>query len=451
MQALKQVPDPMRQVFVLAADCDSTRLRLTAAEGYLLSRIDGKTPWRLLREMGGIPASDVDACLQRWLEEGILEVIGGEGVCGAKRAPVEAVPEPEVEPPGVDAAVVPESTFVVRIDESAFEEGIDIELATQRRVLEFEASLGRPYHELLGVPRGSDPKVVKRAYFKLSKEFHPDRYFRKEVGGFGARLERIFKKVLEAYEMLSDPDLCQVENQVDPMPTMDAPQLVDEGDESASKTPESEGVPPPPRVLSKLERLRQRMPFKIDHAAIAARRVKAQEIFRAAQISQTAGRLKEAEANIRIAISFDPARAEFKEALGSIRIQAAGARATKLLAGPSERMSDGDLREALTLLEDVLIYRPHDPQLNDRAARVCLQLGKLDAALDYAQTLLERSPDVAQHHTLLGRIHRERGDKELAVCAFEAALKCDEEELEARRALASMRIGARDAVRGGKS
>jgi tetratricopeptide (TPR) repeat protein len=193
------------------------------------------------------------------------------------------------------------------------------------------------------------------------------------------------------------------------------------------------------------------MPFKINHAAIAARRIKAQEIFRAAQLSQTAGRLKEAEASIRIAISFDPARSEFKEALGSIRIQAAGARATKLLAGPSERMSDGDLREALTLLEDVLIYRPHDPQLNDRAARVCMKLGKLDLALEYAQTLLERSPDVAEYNTLLGRIQRERGDKESAVRAFEAALKIDEEDLEARRALASMRIGARDAVRGGKA
>jgi tetratricopeptide (TPR) repeat protein len=218
-----------------------------------------------------------------------------------------------------------------------------------------------------------------------------------------------------------------------------------------TESPTAETVQPASRPLTKLERLQQRMPFKINHAAIAARRVKAQEIFRAAQLSQNAGRLKEAEASIRIAISFDPARSEFKEALGSIRIQAAGARATKLLAGPSERMSDGDLRAALTLLEDVLIYRPHDPELNNRAACVSMQLGKLDLALEYAETLLERSSDVAATHTLLGRIQRERGDTEAAVRAYEAALKCDEEDLEARRALASMRIGARDAVRGGKS
>ncbi len=62
---------------------DPKRLRLTAAEGYLLSRIDGRTSWRLLREIGGIPAQDVDACLERWLADGLLEIVGGT----AKRPP----------------------------------------------------------------------------------------------------------------------------------------------------------------------------------------------------------------------------------------------------------------------------------------------------------------------------------------------------------------------------
>jgi tetratricopeptide (TPR) repeat protein len=205
------------------------------------------------------------------------------------------------------------------------------------------------------------------------------------------RLDRIFKKVLEAHEMLSDPDLCQIENQAEP----DVEPQLDSGADAAEAC-----LPPDPvtvdetrtapRPLTKLERLQQRMPFKIDRAAIAGRRAKADEIFRAAQTSQAAGRFHEAEANIRIAISFDPMRTEFKEALGALRLESAGERAAKLLAAPSEKMTDGDLREVLTLLEDVLIYRPHDPQLNERAARVCLQLGKLEMAEEYAETLIER-------------------------------------------------------------
>jgi tetratricopeptide (TPR) repeat protein len=103
----------------------------------------------------------------------------------------------------------------------------------------------------------------------------------------------------------------------------------------------------------------------------------------------------------------------------------------------------------LNLLEDVLIYRPHDPDLNDRAARVWLQLGKLDLASGYVETLIERTPDSAACHTLAGRIYRERNDLDAAVIAFETALKLDEDDLDARRALASLRIGARNAARGG--
>ena len=109
----------------------------------------------------------------------------------------------------------------------------------------------------------------------------------------------------------------------------------------------------------------------------------------------------------------------------------------------------GVAREALKLLEDVLMYRPHDPQLNERAAQVCMQLGQLEAAQGYVETLIERTPDAGQYHTLLGRIHRERGDADAAVSAFETALKLDEDDAEARRSLASIRLGARQGARGG--
>ena len=193
------------------------------------------------------------------------------------------------------------------------------------------------------------------------------------------------------------------------------------------------------------------MPFKIDKAGLVKRRAKADEIFSAAQTSQKFGRFQEAESGIRIAISFDPRRVEFKEALGALRLESAGAHAAQLLATPSERMSDSDLRESLTLLEDVLIYRPHDPELNERAAQVCLRLGKFEMAEEYAQTLIDRSPEVAGHHTLLGQIYRDQKNVEAASREFEIALKYDKDNLVAARGLAAIRIGHHDAVQGGTS
>ena len=450
---LADATDHMEQVLALASGCDGTQLVSSAAEGYLFSRIDGATPWRLLREIGGIPAEEVDACLARWLAEGWLEVVGGADAStdGTRGSASESNSEADEAPP-LDAAEAP-SAAPATIDESALDEALEIDLDVQRRILEYEASLGRPYHELLGVQPGAQPKEVKKAYFKLSKEFHPDRYFRKQIGNYGERLDRIFKKVLETHEILSDPELCQVQNQpaesAPEAPPVDAAAVL----ESPAQVtrPDAEARPAKPRALTKLERLKQRMPFKINHAAITARRAQADEIFRAAQTSQQSGRLQEAEANIRIAISFDPGRSEFKEALGSLKIAAAGARAANLLAKPSERMSDSELFEAIRLLEDVLPYRPHDPELNERAGRICLRLEKWDEAREYIETLLIRQPESASAHTMLGRVHKELGDLDEAVTCFERALKCDEEDLEARRALAAVRIGARDAAREGET
>lgn len=470
MKISTQEKDKLAQVVAIASGHDPKRLRLSAAEGYLLSRIDGRTTWRLLREIGGIPAPDVDTCLDRWLSEGVVEIVGGAAKAtpagsAPKAAPKPAPTNPVSSRPAMDAASVPTASTSVpcSIDATLLDPSLDIDCDVQRRILEFELSLSRPYHELLGVPVGADPKVVKRAYFKLSKEFHPDRYFRRQIGPYNRRLERIFKKVLEAHEILSDPELCQVVTQADGV----AAEAVDPVVSTVAPVVQSVPSPPPVSVqqasapsptpaqpdakpVSKLERLRQRMPFKIDHAAMAARRARALEIFRAAQGSLEAGRVHEAEAGIRIAITFDPTRAEFKEALGALRIRAAGDRATKLLATPSDRMSDTELRDALQLIEDVLPYRPHDPELNARAAQVCLQLGKHDDAIEFAQTLLEGAPEIASHHSLLGRIEREKGDLKAAKKAFEDAIELDPDDLEARRALASMRIAAHDAAQGGR-
>src|SRR5262249_26325644 len=46
---------------------------------------------------------------------------------------------------------------------------------------------------------------VRDAYFELSKVFHPDAYFGKQLGAFKPKMETVFKKLTEAYETLGKP------------------------------------------------------------------------------------------------------------------------------------------------------------------------------------------------------------------------------------------------------
>ena len=433
---MEQFRAPGEQILTLVEGCNIAGLKLSAAEGFLLSRVDGATPWRLLREIGGIPADEVDSCLQGWLDQGLLAVVGGTAASAPGSA---ATLETDFR--------TKEAQSAIAIDEHALDDGLEIDLAVQRRILEFEATLDRPYHEILGVPVGTEPKALKRAYFRLSKEFHPDRYFRKRIGAHMGRLEKIFKKLLEAHEMLSDPTLCGA----DP----GAAGEVGQGPlESEAGLPISEArgdeAQSAPRLLTKLERLKQRMPFRVSDTVIEARRSRASTIFEAGCVSMREGRLQEAEASIRIAISFDPSCAAFKEALGELRVLAAGELAGELLDRNSGRMSRDELRKALNLIEDVLPYRPHDPDLNERAARISMELGRFGSAEEYAETMLVRVPESSSAFTILGRIHAQRNQGEQAVQFLEMALKCDEDNSEARRALAAISFTAHDDVRGGE-
>ena len=164
---------------------------------------------------------------------------------------------------------------------------LDLAVDVQQRVLEFEARLARPYHEILGVAVDADVRAIKQAYFGLSKQFHPDRYFRRNVGPFGPRLERIFKKVAEAYELLSDPNTrAEIERSLAEMPSAAA---ASDG-EYRSTTPQSERIgpdPKPPRGyrvpdrMENLERLRKR--FAMPKKVMGERRVRARQLFQAAK------------------------------------------------------------------------------------------------------------------------------------------------------------------------
>jgi DnaJ-like protein len=90
---------------------------------------------------------------------------------------------------------------------AALREDVDLDEAIRRRILAMaRLADGRDPWALLGVPAGSDPRQLKRAYFKLSKEIHPDRYFGQRLGGFSERLPFVFEALSRAYARLTSPD-----------------------------------------------------------------------------------------------------------------------------------------------------------------------------------------------------------------------------------------------------
>jgi curved DNA-binding protein CbpA len=319
----------------------------------------------------------------------------------------------------------------------------------QRRVLEFERCLEKPYHEILGVDPRADAKEIKRAYFRLSREYHPDRYFRRNVGPFAVRFERIFKKVAEAYELLSVPTTrAEIERSLASMPSSTAPEegayrgVPETGPERIGPDPSRPRGYRVPGRMENLERLRNR--FRIPRKLLAERRLKAQQLFRAARVSAHEGRFLEAAASMRLAIAFDPWNADFKSGFAEIQGQVHTARAADLLRQAGEATSQA---EVLRLLEEALHFRPCDLETLRRALAVCLDQDELERARDYAEQICELEPDVAGHHARLAGVLRRQGLRERSSSALQRGYAIDpkDPDVKAERLLLRRGMHARQA------
>jgi DnaJ-domain-containing protein 1 len=160
------------------------KLRLGADEGFVLSRVDGKLTVGQICLLVPFDAEVTATILGHLAKAGAVEIPGAE------------IPEnlPALTP---EVPATPVATTQV--------DGLDLTTEQARRIDEFFSTLStRDAFELLEIDRSADKKDIKRAYFKMSKELHPDRFFGKNIGPYRERLSKIFQSVKAAYELLSD-------------------------------------------------------------------------------------------------------------------------------------------------------------------------------------------------------------------------------------------------------
>ncbi|MCP4196822.1 MAG: DnaJ domain-containing protein [Proteobacteria bacterium] len=84
----------------------------------------------------------------------------------------------------------------------------DPEVSERRRSIEAKAVAiaSQNYYEMLDVPFGAPAEVVRKAYFQLAKEFHPDKVPTALASEIKETLQYIFSSLSEAHATLIDPD-----------------------------------------------------------------------------------------------------------------------------------------------------------------------------------------------------------------------------------------------------
>lgn len=195
-------------------------MSLSPADGFVLSRIDGTLTESDIVTATGLPVDAIAASLAKLEALGLITYAHGQPAPNQSGpAPVRSVMSSEPSPRqssvglrlGATAAQAPAGAASVEPpalsaeDEAAMAETVDLNDDMKRAVLSTHGRIERlDHYALLGAERTADRKGIKRAYYELAGKFHPDRYFRKNLGSFKAKMEGIFARVTLAHDVLSD-------------------------------------------------------------------------------------------------------------------------------------------------------------------------------------------------------------------------------------------------------
>ncbi len=277
--------DPKEASFEVLANVDITKLPLTPEEGFVVSRLVGRRRGMtdLANETGFSPG-DVKRHLDSLVRKGAVIMVA--------RPKTDA--EREVTNP---KGRLPYDGMVFSPGDLA--DGADLADEQKRRILYVDANLGTWNHyKLLGLKRTASAADVKAAYFKVSKEFHPDTFFRKNIGRYAERVDRIFRAMKAAYDVLTRHEMRAAYDDT----------LV--ADFTPEEMAELEAIADvKKREIERAARLARndaaRKSARLKWNPLAQRLARGAELFGLAEAARKAGKLDEAVTQARLACSFD--------------------------------------------------------------------------------------------------------------------------------------------------
>ncbi|KFE64796.1 heat shock protein DnaJ domain protein [Hyalangium minutum] len=152
------------------------------------------------------------------------------------------------------------------------------------------------YFEVLQLPKDATPADIKKAFYRESRAFHPDRFYQLENKELKDQVNELYKRVTEAYYVLRDD-------------TKRRRYVADvTGPERAQKLRFTETSEAESKAAAKKEQAEQ-----------IGTTPKGREFFKRGIDDLEAGRLASAERNLKMAVTYESSNALYKEKLAEVQ------------------------------------------------------------------------------------------------------------------------------------
>ncbi|MBN8555224.1 MAG: DnaJ domain-containing protein [Deltaproteobacteria bacterium] len=264
------------------------------------------------------------------------------------------------------------------------------------------------HYEILEVYARATEKELKESYLKISKKFHPDRFFSKNLGAYKKKLDLIFSKIQKAYGVLKNP----IERKA-----------YDQRLSIQSPSPETPAAKPKKKILDpEIQKIG-----------------KAEHYYKAGLAQQKERNYLAAGNSFALAFQMNPSRDIYKKAYEQMKPLMAKEKGKQTLENAKIKFENlGASKEILSMVEEVL---HSDPGLADAqlfSGKLILDLGITERVRDAkerllrAKAVLSKDPEASFQ---LGRAYLALGDFKAAEKEFEETLKRNPSHLLAKKQL----------------
>ncbi len=336
-----------------------------------------------------------------------------------------------------------------------------------------EALDSATYYDVLNVEDDATEAQLKRAFYDLSRRYHPDRFYRRNVEEHSETIERVFTGITTAYEVLRDPldrqrydrevvakvrrrqkvrakrvgtrveevkksqiseheiKFAVPEGREKVRADSDQPELQDgDGLEAEAETEEDK-----PRKKRRRRKKKKGPPGPADvlRDRLIAQLSRAKRYYEQGVEDMDAGQWLKASGALNLAVKFDPRNPEYRELYAEAQKRANQTRAAQFIALAENAESYRNIREAVANYQKAVECEPEEGLAFYRLAELqrAFEEDPRGALRNYRRAV-EKEPGSIRYRMALGNMYAELNMKNNAVREFEAVLRMDPKHADAK-------------------
>ena len=310
------------------------------------------------------------------------------------------------------------------------------------------------HYGLLGLAPDADTAKIQAAYYQLSRDWHPDRHYRRNIGDSAEKLEFVFVHINKAYKTLKNDDLRRRYHRDNKSLISIAREEAKTNRQASDSEPRKKPDPERRKKSRKRaaaekaarERMSQRRAdpraraIKQLRAQVKGRSSRAKRYFKQGEQDYKAGNIAKAVSSLHLAVQFEPQNTEFRALYELARSEASSSLSVQYVQAGESAESFQNYREAMHNYQRACEQNPDAGLPFYRLATLILKIEQDNRkALGHLRTAATKSPKNIEIRLALADLYAELGMGLNARREYQTVLETDKNNARARSGIRNVR------------